>query len=183
MKQAIMGFCLMSVAIIATVIVMASNFATNKETMFEKAVSDSMYKSLKDMCFVNPDLSYEQILNGYITNLALSLNGTNQLKVDVVAIDKDYGIIDTRNELSYNDFFNNEKTITLRKTIIHNPEIGNDFWQVDFVVGAAFKGALFVKPNTTVAQALDEFGYQADWNLGDWDLSDRITADMTIYAN
>lgn len=183
MKQAVMAFGLLAIAIGAIVVMLASNFEVNKATMFERAVSDSLYKSLEDMCFFNPDMSYEQILNGYMTNLAINLNGTNKIKVDVITIDRNFGIMDTINELTYSDFFNNEKTITIRKTIIHNPEVQNDFCQVDFVVADAFKGALFVEIGTTVAQAIFEFGCEADWNLNGLDPDEPITDDLTIYAN
>ena len=183
MKQAMMGFSLVVIALGAIVMILASNFDTDKRTMFEQAISTSMVKSLEDMCFLDPDLSYDEILNEYISNLAINLNGTNNIKVDVISIDRDYGIIDTVNELTYDDFFNVSKTITLRKTIIHNPEIDGDLYQVDFVVDDTFKGALFVNENTSIAEAINDFGLNANWNLEGRELNDAITSDMTIYAN
>ncbi len=183
MKQALMAASLLAMSIATIVIILSSNFQVNKATMFEQTVSQSLTKSLEDMCFYHPDLNYEQIINGYLSDLAVNLNGTNRIKVDVIAIDRNYGIIDTINELTYNDFFNNEKTITLRKTIIHNPQIQDEYFRVDFVFEDAFKGALFVNPGTTIAQAISDFAFQADWNLSGYDIQEPIERDIVIYAN
>ncbi len=182
MKQAVVVFGAIMVAVMAALIIMVTGLESTKKSMLESVSSDCIYELMIDMKIKEMDWSYQELIDSYLTSMATNLNGSDDLRVEILSIDKESGIIDINNVLTYTNFFNQEKSIATRKTIVFNTSANPGTVQVDFVVDGIFKEAVIIKKGATYQEVIDKVGVRASWDVDPSLLNLPLNNDTRIYS-